>query len=559
MKKITSVFLALCLIVALAAQIAPTWALAEDAPDDEPIAGESPVEVSNYEELVEAILDAEEGDSIIVTGVIEIAPYTTFNDMGKNLTLRRDNPTAAFVFSFLDDDGILSEISGFTFDGAEIESSMAYISLWHGASFHGTSFVNCISTSQGGAVDIGNIGTSAFTNCRFDGNTAVQGSHINIGGATVSVIDCTFNNGKAQNRGGAVASTSQLTISGSTFTGNHAGILGGAIFADGALSIETTKFIGNSADIEGGADIAADGTGLFKMKDNLESLASLYAPDGLVPLGWVYDYSERPMTFRDTVYLPQYVQLKMKFQNDTPPVDPEPVEPEEPVDPEPEEPTDPDPVDPTPTDPEEPDKPDPDETPSPEPSEPSYSGGNGGGYVVPQPIEKQTTQPRLACGEAVLDPSRTDYLVGFADGASGRNMPLTRAKAVQAIFRLLTPDSLKKVYSESGVFVDVSADDWHSVFVNTLQKSGVVAGCGNGLFKPERFLTWGEMVTLFTRFTNAKPDKPLPLQHRSADAVSVAASLGWMEYHSGFNPDAEVTIEEFTDFASGVLSWATTP
>jgi hypothetical protein len=32
-----------------------------------------------------------------------------------------------------------------------------------------------------------------------------------------------------------------------------------------------------------------------------------------------------------------------------------------------------------------------------------------------------------------------------------------------------------------------------------------------------------------------------------------------MEYHSGFNPDAEVTIEEFTDFASGVLSWATTP
>ena len=104
--------------------------------------------------------------------------------------------------------------------------------------------MNCISTNQGRAVDIGNIGTSTFTNCRFDSNTAVQGSHINIGGATVSVIDCTFNNGKAQNRGGAVASTSQLTISGSTFTGNHAGILGGAIWAYGSLSIETSKFIG---------------------------------------------------------------------------------------------------------------------------------------------------------------------------------------------------------------------------------------------------------------------------------------------------------------------------
>lgn len=537
-KRITSVFLALCLIVALAAQIAPTWALAEDS-HDEPTAGESPVMVSNYEELMDAVLAAEESDTIIVTGVIEIDPETTVNDMGKSLTLRRDNPTAAFVFSF-SGDAVQSEISGFTFDGAEIESSMAYISLWHGASFQGTSFVNCISTSQGGAVDIGNTGASSFTNCRFDSNIAVQGSHINISGATVSITDCTFSNGEAQQRGGAIASTSPLTISGSTFTGNHAGILGGAIFAYDVLSIETSKFIGNIADIEGGADIAADGTGLFQMKDNLETLTSIYAPDGLVPLGWVYDYTERPMILRGTVYLPQYVQLKMKFQSETPSVDP-------------------DPVDPTPTEPEEPGEPDPGETPSPEPTQPSYNGGNDDGYVDPKPMAKQPTQPRLACGEAVLDPSRADYLTGFADGASGRNIPLTRAKAVQAIFRLLTPDSLKKVYSESGVFVDVSADDWHSAFINTLQKSGMVAGCGSGLFQPERNLTWGEMITLFTRFTDAKPDEPISLQHWSADAVSVAASLGWMEYQSGFNPDAEVTIQEFTDFASGVLAWATTP
>ncbi len=546
-KRITSVFLALCLIVALAAQIAPTWALAEDAPD-ESMAGESPVSVSNYEELLEAVQAADEGDTIIITGIVEIAPETTFSDMGKNLTLHRDNPTAAFVFSF-SGDAVQSEISGFTFDGAEIESSLAYISLWHGVSFQGTSFVNCKSTIQGGAIDIGNTGVSSFTDCRFDNNTAVQGSHINIGGATVSITDCTFSNGEAQNRGGAIVSTSPLTISGSTFTGNHAGILGGAIFATNTLSIEATKFIGNSADIEGGADIAADGTGLFEMKDNLETLTSIYAPDGLVPLGWVYDYAERPMTFRTEVYLPPYVQLKMKFQNDTPPVDPEPEEPEEPADPE------------------EPGDSDPGETPSPDPEEPTQpsepSGGNDGGgheapVVISTPKPEQPIEPRLACGEAVLDPSRADYLTGFADGAMGRNMPLTRAKAVQAIFRLLTPDSLKKVYSESGVFIDVSDDEWYSAFINTLQKSGVVAGCGNGLFMPEKNLTWGEMITLFTRFTDAKPDEPIPLQHWSADAVSVAASLGWMEYHSGFNPDAEVTIQEFTDFASGVLSWTTT-
>lgn len=546
MKKITSVLLALCLIVAFAAQIVPTWALAEEAPD-EPIAGESPAMVSNYEELVEAVLAAEEGDVITITGIIEIAPETTLSDMGKNLTLYRDNPTAAFIFSFSGVNDIQSEISGFTFDGAEIESNIAYIGLWHGASFQGTTFVNCISTSQGGAVDVGNIGISAFTNCRFDSNTATQGGHINLGGAIASITDCIFSNGEAQQRGGAIASSSPLTISGSTFTGNHARILGGAIFAYNTLTIETTKFIGNSADVEGGADIAADGKGLFKMSDTLETLTSIYAPDGLVPLGWIYDYTERPMTFRETVFLPEYIQLKMKFQEDTPPVDPDP-----------EEPIDPDPVDPTPTEPEEPETPDPDDNPSPEPTQPSYSGGNDKGYIDPKPIEKQPAEARLVCGEAVLDPSKADYLTGFADGASGLNIPLARGKAVQAIFRLLTPDSLEKVYSESGVFIDISADDWHSVFINTLQKSGVVAGCGSGLFKPEKNLTWGEMITLFTRFTNAKPDKPITLSHWSADAISVAASLGWMEYHSGFNPDAEVTIQEFTDFASGVLAWGTT-
>ena len=73
--------LALCLIVAIAAQIAPTGHWLKMPRMMNPLQ-ENPRLVSNYEELVEAILDAE-GDTIIAQ-VNEIAPHTTFND-GKTL------------------------------------------------------------------------------------------------------------------------------------------------------------------------------------------------------------------------------------------------------------------------------------------------------------------------------------------------------------------------------------------------------------------------------------------------------------------------------------------
>jgi hypothetical protein len=537
MKKITSVVLALCLIVALAAQIAPTWAFAEDT-HDEPTAGESPVEVSNYEELVEAMDEAEDGDTIGIAGKIMLPPNITLGYAVKHLTLQRVEAEGYTGFEVeTADDSSEIDVMNITFDGGNLSSTDSIFISKQNIAFYDTNFINCLSTG-GGAINV-RSGDALFKDCSFNDNTASLGGHLYMESGILNIKNCTFTNGQAAHNGGAIriGGSTVCTISNSTIYNNAAKNQGGGIWNAGVLSIVTTKIYGNTA-LNGGGDISSEISASIHLQDSDETIAELYEETGASPDGWYYDYPNRKL---DTEFLPSTVPLLLKFhfQDDAPPVDPEP-----------EEPADPDPVDPIPTEPE--------ETPSPEPSQPSYNGGNDDGYVDTKPIEKQPTQPRLACGEAVLDPSRVDYLVGFADGASGRNMPLTRAKAVQAIFRLLTPDSLKKVHSESGVFIDVSEDDWHSVFINTLQKSGVVGGCGSGLFQPERNLTWAEMITLFTRFTNAKPDKPIPLQHWSADAVSVAASLEWMEYHSGFNPDAEVTIQEFTDFASGVLAWATT-
>ena len=78
----------------------------------------------------------------------------------------------------------------------------------------------------------------------------------------------------------------------------------------------------------------------------------------------------------------------------------------------------------------------------------------------------------------MLDVSRRDYLLGYGDSLAGQETHIKRSQAVTVIFRLLTPDSLKEVYSEKGQFIDVSKDDWCSTFVNTLQNAGVIKGCG---------------------------------------------------------------------------------
>ena len=164
--------------------------------------------------------------------------------------------------------------------------------------------------------------------------------------------------------------------------------------------------------------------------------------------------------------------------------------------------------------------------------------------------------PRLVLGQAVIDPTRLNYLVGFSDSLSGQNVPLRHSQAVMIIFRLLTDESLAQVYSETGTFLDVSRDDWAYVFISTLQNAGVIVGVGGDLFLPERSLTRAEMVTLFARFVEPQGYPAIQLEHWSAGAIQTAVALGWLQFSGDFDPEAEVSVQEFIDFALSVLDWA---
>ena len=56
-------------------------------------------------------------------------------------------------------------------------------------------------------------------------------------------------------------------------------------------------------------------------------------------------------------------------------------------------------------------------------------------YIEPTPEtiaepDIEEVPPRLVLGQAVIDPTRRNYLVGFGDSLSGQNVPLRRSQAV---------------------------------------------------------------------------------------------------------------------------------
>jgi hypothetical protein len=212
-----------------------------------------------------------------------------------------------------------------------------------------------------------------------------------------------------------------------------------------------------------------------------------------------------------------------------------------------EEPT-PDPS-PTPT-------PDPEPTPTPTPS-PSNSSGSGGSSYSSKPAVTAPKAVVLSLWKAVLDTTKTEYLLGFTDGLMGSKGTVTKAELVQIIYRLLTPDSKAAIYSEKNSFKDVSSKDWYNEAVSSLANAGLIAGGTGGIFNPDKNVTWGEMVSILAKFAEPNHEWKIITRHWAKDALNTAISYRWFEYNDQFNPDGEVTRLEMLNFINTMFDWTT--
>ena len=285
-KHFIGVLLALCLMITSISAVA----LAADGT-------ESTVEVSTYQELLNAIENAENGGEILITDFITInveSRYQTLGSTAKRVTLKRANENACISITSPNYQNTL-QVQNLIFDGAEIQTRLSMIFAETNCIFRDIEVKNCFGTSS--AVYIGE-GIVSFANCTFDNNTSTQGAHIGSNsGGNVSIDNCIFRNGTATYKGGAIQFGSvgrTNTISDSEITGNSAGTYGGGISNCGNLTIERTKINGNTA-IQGGNDIASEEYGSLAL-DTTEELNQLYKADNKTA-EWIVDNSTERYTF----------------------------------------------------------------------------------------------------------------------------------------------------------------------------------------------------------------------------------------------------------------------
>ena len=161
----------------------------------------------------------------------------------------------------------------------------------------------------------------------------------------------------------------------------------------------------------------------------------------------------------------------------------------------------------------------------------------------------------LSCGDAVLDPAIPLLLAGYGDGQTHENDPITRAQIAVLLYRSLTPASAAMLSSDYDAFSDMERGTWYYDAVSALASAGIVSGY-NGLFHPDDTLTSGELITILTRFVEAKT-APMPWvayqDHWSYPSIVTAVAYGWIDDASEIDPDRPVTRGEAVAWVNSIF------
>lgn len=174
-----------------------------------------------------------------------------------------------------------------------------------------------------------------------------------------------------------------------------------------------------------------------------------------------------------------------------------------------------------------------------------------------QPENNPTpAKPQLACNGAVIDTSRTVVLLGYGDGLLHEGDPLTRAQMATVIYRLLDDESIALYSNTQVAFTDVAADAWYAPYVRVIQAAGIVNGVGDGKYDPEGLLTWGQALTILSRFVEPQEYTLQHIQYSgwALQSIKTTVANGWIRDSVAFNPDAVISRGQLEQLINGVLA-----
>ncbi len=172
-------------------------------------------------------------------------------------------------------------------------------------------------------------------------------------------------------------------------------------------------------------------------------------------------------------------------------------------------------------------------------------------------VQKEVQTPKLTNGKAVLIAPDDLFWEGYKAGQDNGTKTITRADLAQLVYSMMDDESRKIYGAAHSPFRDVTHGAWYEAAVGAMLDTGIMVGCGNDLFCPDRTLTWGELLTVFARFAGDKPPTEYYTGvHWSKDSVNRAFTLGWLEYSETFNPGKIVTTGEMADLIQAVFRWS---
>lgn len=544
------------------------------------------VMVATLDELQEAIDAAADGDTIEITQTIKIA--------GEDISTDKDI-TIACAECFEDNTMFNAKegsIVGLSFKGGRSKQIFAVVNdqeqkiIFQNCKFDGENIA--VAVNIYGVVNISDsekrnlvrIIDSEFTNC-FRNSISARAS------TDVVVDHCYIHDTYALDASGAVESSGKLTLNDCIISGNlsyaNAGVLcsGTLIVSGGQIRDNTIRSteIGAAVDIFCGGtwsiiDEGIEGAGYYDAETGEKLSLPIYENDTLARLIYLTDEdAEDYFSFLSEPDVPE-----------TPPQ--EPIQPpeggdENNTDEQPETPTDP-PQD-SGEDGSEDAPPQIPEQPEEKPQEPQTPSDGDSGTCTPptdyRPWQRPTwtpvsvkptgtdkpqelpdgspvlTQPSLVCNGATIDVSRSVVLLGYGDGLIHENDSLTRAQMATIIFRLLDDNTIALYCNAQVAFVDVPASAWYREYVRVIQAAGIVNGVGEGRYDPEGLLTWGQTLTILSRFVEPKE---YTLQHIQYDgwalqAVQTAVAYGWIKDSTAFAPDAVISRGQLEALINSVL------
>ncbi len=151
------------------------------------------------------------------------------------------------------------------------------------------------------------------------------------------------------------------------------------------------------------------------------------------------------------------------------------------------------------------------------------------------------------------------YIIGYDDDLVHPEANITRAEVATIFFRLLSEETRKQNLTRENDFSDVNQGDWFNTAVSTMAAMGIVNGRPGGIFDPNANITRAEFAAIAARFDERGNTTDASFtdiyKHWAMKEINIAANNGWIiGYEDGsFRPDRYITRAEAMTMVNRVL------